>query len=100
MGAAGGPITMRHVAEYCDGFMPNHARRDLDLSLGELDAACTEAGRDPSTVELGANGIPFDRKVVEAYRDRGFARVVLAMPHGGRDETLRALDERVAALSW
>ena len=100
MGAAGGPITMRHVAEYCDGFMPNHARRDLDVSLGELHTACEEADRDPSGVQLAANGVPLDRAIVEGYRDRGFARVVLSIPHAGRDETLRALDERASALSW
>ena len=100
MGAAGGPMTMRHVAEFCDGFMPNHLRRDLDLTLGELGEACGVVGRDPATVELSACGVPCDRATVDGYAGRGFVRVVLPVPHGGRDETLRALDERAIALDW
>jgi hypothetical protein len=91
---------MRYVAELCDGFMPIHKRRDLDVSLGELRDNCEAAGRDPSTVELGAAGVPCDRTAVEEYRARGFERIVLDMPHAGRDETLRALDERSAVLAW
>jgi probable F420-dependent oxidoreductase len=100
MGAAGGPLTMRYVAEFCDGFMPIHKRRDLDVSLSELRVACEAAGRDPASVELGAAGVPCDRSAVQEYRGRGFERVVLEMPHAGRDETLRALDERAGALAW
>jgi probable F420-dependent oxidoreductase len=100
MGAAGGPMTMRHVAEFCDGFMPNHLRRDLDVSLSELDEACEAVGRDPASVELSACGVPCDRATVDGYAARGFVRVVLPVPHGGRDETLRALDERATALNW
>ena len=100
MGAAGGPKTMRHVAEFCDGFMPNHLRRDLDLSRGELVEACQAVGRDPATVELSACGVPCDRETIDGYAARGFVRVVIPVPHGGRDETLRALDERVTALDW
>jgi probable F420-dependent oxidoreductase len=100
MGAAGGPITMRYVAEFCDGFMPNHLRRDLDLTLSELRNACEAAGRDPATVELGASGVPCERAAVEGYAAHGFARVVLAVPHADRDETLRALDQRASALAW
>lgn len=100
MGAAGGPMTMRHVAEFCDGFMPNHLRRDLDLTLGELGEACGVVGRDPATVELSVCGVPCDRATVDGYAGRGFVRVVLPVPHGGRDETLRALDERAIALDW
>ena len=100
MGAAGGPVTMRHVAEYCDGWMPIHGRRDLDLSMTELRAACDAAGRDLATVELCGSGVPVDRSAFEDYAARGFERIVLAMPHAGRDETLRALDEGAAVLGW
>ena len=29
MGGAGGPVTFRHVVEYCDGWMPIHGRRPV-----------------------------------------------------------------------
>jgi probable F420-dependent oxidoreductase len=98
MGAAGGPLTFKHVAEYCDGFMPIHERRDLDLSLRELREACNAADRDPATVELGAAGVPIDRKQVDLYEGLGFARVVVAeYGDGSRDDLLHGLD-RAAAL--
>jgi probable F420-dependent oxidoreductase len=45
MGGAGGPVTFRHVAEYCDGWMPIHGRRGVFEKLPELRAAWEAAGR-------------------------------------------------------
>ena len=36
MGGAGGPVTFRHVIEYCDGWMPIHGRRSVFDRVGEL----------------------------------------------------------------
>ena len=34
MGGAGGPVTFRHVVEYCDGWMPIHGRREHRRQAG------------------------------------------------------------------
>jgi hypothetical protein len=92
MGGAGGPVTFRHVAEYCDGWMPIHGRRDIAATIPQLHAACEAAGRDPGTVELGVFGCPPDPKVIDDYAALGFTRCVLGVPPTGHDDALRALD--------
>src|SRR4051794_16943215 len=67
MGGAGGPVTFRHVAEYCDGWMPIHGRRGIAERLPDLRAAAEAAGRDPETLELGVFGCPPDRTVIDDY---------------------------------
>jgi probable F420-dependent oxidoreductase len=98
MGGAGGPVTFRHVAEYCDGWMPIHGRRDVLSKLGQLREACDAAGRDPSTLELGVFGVPAKPEVLEDYAASGFTRLVLGLPQGGADEVLPVLDSYVPLL--
>ena len=49
MGGAGGPVTFRHVVEYCDGWMPIHGRRRSSTSCRSCAPRAEEAGRDPAT---------------------------------------------------
>jgi probable F420-dependent oxidoreductase len=92
MGGAGGPVTFRHVVEYCDGWMPIHGRRNIMSKLPALFAAAEEHGRDPATIELGVFGCPADREIIEQYAAAGFTRCVLALPPAGPDEVRRVLD--------
>jgi probable F420-dependent oxidoreductase len=92
MGGAGGPVTFRHIVEYCDGWMPIHGRRSIADKLTELHAAAAEAGRDMSTIELGVFGCPPDRQVIDDYAGLGFTRCVLGVPPTGEDDALRTLD--------
>jgi probable F420-dependent oxidoreductase len=94
MGGAGGPVTFRHVVEYCDGWMPIHGRRSIEDKLAELRAAAEAAGRDMATIELGVFGCPPDPAVIERYAELGFARCVLPVPPTGADDALRALDKQ------
>ena len=71
MGGAGGPVTFRHVVEYCDGWMPIHGRRSIADKLDDLRAAAADAGRDMDTIELGVFGCPADRAVIDDYADSG-----------------------------
>lgn len=94
-------MTFRHVAEYCDGWMPIHGRRDVLDKLDGLRAACDAVDRDPATVELGVFGVPPKPKVLEGYADVGVRRVVLGLPPAPADVVLPILDahaEAVAAL--
>ena len=92
MGGAGGPVTFRHVVEYCDGWMPIHGRRTIADKLDDLRKAADEAGRDMATIELGVFGCPADRKVIEDYAALGFVRCTLGVPPTGEADALRALD--------
>ena len=92
MGGAGGPVTFRHIVEYCDGWMPIHGRRSIADKLDDLRAAAAEAGRDMATIDLGVFGCPPDRAVIDDYAALGFTRCVLGVPPTGEDDALRALD--------
>ena len=92
MGGAGGPVTFRHVIEYCDGWMPIHGRRPVLDKLPVLRAAAEDAGRDPDSIELGVFGVPGDPAVVEDYRAAGFARCVLGVPSAGESTVRSVLD--------
>jgi alkanesulfonate monooxygenase SsuD/methylene tetrahydromethanopterin reductase-like flavin-dependent oxidoreductase (luciferase family) len=92
MGGAGGPVTFRHIIEYCDGWMPIHGRRAVFGRVDELRAAAEAAGRDPDSIELGVFGCPIDAEVVESYRAAGFTRAVIMLPSTGPDGVLPVLD--------
>ncbi len=99
LGGAGGPVTFRHVIEYCDGWMPIHGRRDVTGAIADLRHAAQDAGRDPSTIEIGVFGVPNDHAAIEAYRDLGVSRVVLAAPSAPSAKVLPVLDRYVPLLA-
>jgi probable F420-dependent oxidoreductase len=92
MGGAGGPVTFRHVVEYCDGWMPIHGRRSVLDKLPLLGAAAEDAGRDPASIEVGVFGVPGDPSVIDTYRDAGVRRCVLGLPSADESTVLAALD--------
>ena len=92
MGGAGGPVTFRHVVEYCDGWMPIHGRRNIVDKLAGLRRAADEAGRDLATIELGVFGCPADNAVIDSYAEMGFTRCVIGVPPTGEADALRTLD--------
>ena len=92
MGGAGGPVTFRHIAEYCDGWMPIHGRRGVFEKLPELRAGWEAAGRDWAICELGVFGCPARLDIIESYREAGFSRVVLGLPPAPEDTVLEVLD--------
>jgi len=98
MGGAGGPVTFRHVVEYCDGWMPIHGRRNILTKLPTLLAMAEEHGRDPGTIQLGVFGCPADPAIIEQYAAAGFTRCVLGLPSAGADDVRQALDSASAAL--
>jgi alkanesulfonate monooxygenase SsuD/methylene tetrahydromethanopterin reductase-like flavin-dependent oxidoreductase (luciferase family) len=92
MGGAGGPVTFRHVIEYCDGWMPIHGRREVLPKVTELRRQAEAAGRDPATIEIGVFGVPGKAEVLESYAQAGVARCVLGLPPEGPDAVLPLLD--------
>ena len=98
MGGAGGPITFRHVIEYCDGWMPMHGRRKVLEGIAALRIAAEAAGRDPATIELGVFGVPADPGVLETYREAGVSRCLIGLPSESADSVLPLLDQHSALL--
>jgi len=92
LGGAGGPVTFRHVLEYCDGWMPIGGRAPIVEKINDLRAAAEEAGRDPSTVQLLVFGGRPDPQVLQHYADAGIGHVVLGLPPAPADVVLPILD--------
>jgi probable F420-dependent oxidoreductase len=92
MGGAGGPLTYRHVIEYCDGWMPISGRSDIVRRVGELREVAAEAGRDPATISLDVFGSRPDPAVLDHYQEAGAASVILSLPSASTDKVLGVLD--------
>ncbi|NCW48751.1 MAG: LLM class F420-dependent oxidoreductase [Actinobacteria bacterium] len=80
MGGAGGPVTFRHVVEYCDGWIPIHGRSDPLENLPMLRSMAADAGRDPDSLDISIYGCPMDAEVVDRYREAGVDRVIFWLP--------------------
>jgi probable F420-dependent oxidoreductase len=93
MGAAAGPRTIADMVEFCDGWMPNIARHDLDHRLGEVRQAIAQAGRDPATFEISTTGTRRDPQVIEHLQQLGVERVLMALPQGSADEAFDRVGE-------
>jgi len=92
MGGAGGPITFRHVIEYCDGWMPIHGRRAVLGAITELRRGAEDAGRDGATIEIGVFGVPWDAAVIQTYREAGVSRCLLGLPSAPESTVMPLLD--------
>lgn len=99
MGGAGGPVTFRHIVEYCDGWMPIHGRGDVLEKLPLLRSMAEEAGRSPNSIEVGIFGCPAKPEIIDAYAEQGVARVALGLPSAPEAEVLAVLDSYAALLT-
>jgi probable F420-dependent oxidoreductase len=99
MGGAGGPVTFRHIVEYCDGWMPIHGRGNVLEKLPQLRSMAEEAGRNPNSIEIGVFGCPAKPEIIDAYAERGVARVALGLPSAPEAEVLAVLDSYAALLA-
>jgi probable F420-dependent oxidoreductase len=91
MGGAAGPTLFRHIAEYCDGWMPIGGA-GMSAALDQLRAACDEAGRDYGALHLAPFGVYPEAGKMDYYRKLGLSECALRIPSAGRDEVLPALD--------
>jgi probable F420-dependent oxidoreductase len=98
MGGGGGPVTFRHIIEYCDGWMPIHGRGDPLAKLPLLHEMCAEAGRDPASIEVGIYGCPMRPDDVDRYRDAGVDRVICWLPADDEPAVMSAVDRGAALI--
>jgi len=92
MGGAGGPVTFRHIIEYCDGWMPISGRADVARRAAELREEASAAGRDPATLRLHVFGGRPDAEVLDHYEEAGADGVILWLPPASEDKVLAMLD--------
>ena len=92
MGGAGGPVTFRHVVEYCDGWIPIHGRSDPLENLPMLRSMAADAGRDPDSLDISIYGCPMDAEVIDRYREAGVDRVIFWLPAIAEADLLPILD--------
>lgn len=97
MGAALTDLTIAHIVEFCDVWMPIEGRWPIAESWAKLQQACTDAGRDPATLQLGVFGGKPDAAHLASLRDLGASYVALGLPALDRDAALATL-ERYAPL--
>ena len=99
MGGSGGPVTFKHVIEYCDGWMPIHGRTDPLEKIDLLHQMAEEAGRDPASIELTIYGCPMSAELVERYRAAGAQRIVFWLPATAESEVLEAVEQGAAFIN-
>ena len=93
IGAAPGPTTFAHIAEFGDGWMPIGGA-GMRAALADLAEAMEAVGRNIGELELITYGTKPDFGKIDYYRELGITEVVLRFPHGGSaDEVLPVLDE-------
>jgi probable F420-dependent oxidoreductase len=92
LGAGPGPRTFAHIIEFCDGWMPNFGRYDLEAGLAGLRTAAENAGRDPDSIELSITTVGRDAAQIDALRAQGMKRIVFSLRPNSPDEVLRDLD--------
>lgn len=96
MGAAAGPKTVQHMAEFCDGWIPLASRHDIVGEVARVRAAVAEAGRDPDTFETTAYGAKPD--LLDTLAEAGVDRAVFTLPPLGPEVVLPRLDRLAEAV--
>jgi probable F420-dependent oxidoreductase len=91
LGGAPGPILFRHIAEFCDGWLP-FGGAGMKSALGDLRRAVAEAGRDPASLHIVPMGVLPDAGKLDYFRELGVTETVFRVPAGTRDDVLPVLD--------
>ena len=87
------PGAARRAVRYGNGWIPIGGREDdLDQSIPAFRAMASDAGRDPTSLEVTIYGVAMSEKVLDRYRKAGADRVVFGLPPAARDEILPVLD--------
>jgi len=87
--------TLKRVVEFCDGWFPI-ARPGFDpkQAVHRLRQAASTANRDLSTLSITVFGAPAEKAALDAFREAGIERALLAVPDLSRNEIMDLLDRR------
>ena len=92
LGGVGGPVTFRHIIEYCDGWFPFGYRGPINEKVAELRKQSEEAGRDPDTIRMKSFGPRPEPELLAEHAALGAEEAVLLLPAKGADVVLPTLD--------
>jgi probable F420-dependent oxidoreductase len=92
LGGSPTPLHFRHIIEYCDGWMPIEGRWAIDEQWHALQRSAEEAGRDPSTIQLGVFAAKPDPAHLAHLRELGASFVALVLDPMNRDTAIEQLD--------
>jgi probable F420-dependent oxidoreductase len=92
-GAAASPVTIRHLIEFGDAWMPIEGRYSIADNWAKILQAAQDAGRDPSTLSLGVFGTKANISHIEGLSAAGASFCALGLPPLDRDAALAALDK-------
>ncbi len=93
MGGGAGPKTFAHIAEFCDGWMPLYGRHPITDKITEMNRAAEDAGRDPSSIEIGVFSAPRDIGELRTLAAAGVTRAVFGLPPAQPEIVLEKLDK-------
>jgi probable F420-dependent oxidoreductase len=91
------PHGARRAIRYGDGWMPMATGRNGGFAdLGDVIPAfrkmATDAGRDPSSMEISLIACPEDSDAIKRFQDLGVSRVIPWLPPDKRDGVLPIID--------
>ncbi len=91
------PAAARRAGRLGDGFFPLGLSGELlDRRWAQVQAAATDADRDPASVSLTLGGLLGDGAAITDAAARGAERVVLSTRTADLDELRHAMDAAVA----
>jgi len=86
--------TLRRVIKHCDGWLPR--ARDPEIivrGIARLNELAEEAGRDPESISVNVFAPRPDAELIDRFKGKGVARIVLWLPPEDRDAVSRRLDD-------
>lgn len=92
-GAAASPVTLRHLIEFGDAWMPIEGRWPIAESWQKVLQTATDSGRDPASLSLGIYGAKPDIAHLQMLEDGGASFAALGLPALDRDAALAKLEE-------
>lgn len=92
IGGGWGPRLLAAVVRLADGWMPVSARSSIQRRIDLLHEEARRQGRDPATLSISVTDATADLVSFRSLAAEGVERVLLSVPVGTRDATLRTLD--------
>ena len=92
IGGGWGPRLLGAVCRLADGWMPVSARSSIASRMRLLHDEAVRQGRDPATLSVTVTDARPDVDSFRSLESEGVERVLLTVPPGSRDDTLRTLD--------
>jgi probable F420-dependent oxidoreductase len=86
------PYAARRAIRYGDGWYPNASSGNPEAYMPKFWQMATEAGRDPSSLQVTIGGLTEDIGRIQRFGELGASRVNVSLPAEGPDEILPILD--------